>query len=364
MLLVKILAPVRSVVWRYVTPLAIIAVLSAMVGCRINNPDHPNFGMQQLPPTFESMPKELSKASLPKYVIEPPDVLVIEGVNVIPKAPYRLKQLDSILVNAPQSLPDAPIQGSYLIETSGMVQLGPVYGGVRVVDLTVDEAQAAIEKRLAEVIRNPTTQVRLDSFRAAATVNGTFRVGPDGTIRIGGYGSVFVTGMTVPEAKAAVEKLLSTKLENPVVAVTVGSFESKGFYVILQGGGVGDGVFKLPSTGNETVLDAIADIEGLASQSSKKIWISRPNSAGQPTILPVDWYAITQRGVSTTNYQVLPGDRVFVAEDRLVGHDNSLAKAISPLERIIGFTLLGSGTAGRLSESVLTGGGNPNNAGI
>lgn len=364
MIPVQILTPFRSVVSRYATRLAIIVALTAMVGCRMNNPNHPNFGMQHLPPSYESMPRELSKASLPEYVIEPPDVLVIEGVNVIPKAPYRLKQLDSLLIDAPYSLPDTPIQGSYVIETSGMVQLGPVYGGVRVADLTVEEAQAAIEKRLAVVIRNPTTQVRLDSFRAAATVNGTYRVGLDGTIRIGGYGSIFVTGKTVPEAKTAIEKLLATKLENPVVAVNVGSFESKGFYVILQGGGVGDGVFKMPSTGNETVLDAIANVQGLEAQSSKKIWISRPNSTGQPTILPVDWYAITERGAAATNYQVMPGDRVFVSDDPLINRDNSLAKSISPFERIMGFTLLGTGTTGRLSGSVLNGGGNPNNAGI
>ena len=232
------------------------------------------------------------------------------------------------------------------------------------VDLTVDQAKDAIEKRLSEVLSNPTTQVRLDTFRASATVNGTFRVGIDGTIRIGGYGSVFVTGKTIPEAKAAIENLLASKLEKPVIALSVGSFESKGFYVILQGGGVGDGVFKMPSTGNETVLDAIANIQGLEAQSSKKIWISRPNSTGQPTILPVDWYAITQRGASTTNYQVLPGDRVFVAEDSMMGRDRALARGFSPFERIIGFTLLGTGTAGRLSGSVLSGGGNPNNVGI
>ena len=120
----------------------------------------------------------------------------------------------------------------------------------------------------------------------------------------------------------------------------------------------------MPSTGNETVLDAIANIQGLAAQSSKKIWISRPNSSHRPTILPVDWYAITERGEVTTNYQVLPGDRVFVAEDRLVGRDTSLANTISPLERILGFTLLGTGATTRLSGSVLSGGGNPNNNGI
>ena len=341
-----------------------LCLIVSSLGCRLSNPNHPNHGMEQLPPVMESMPRELSKTSLPEYVIEPPDVLVVEGIHIVPRSPYKLKQLDTISVEAPYAVPTEPIQGLYTIEPSGLVQLGASYGAVKVVDLTVEEAQAAIEKRLQEIVRNPTAVVRLQSFRAASTVSGHFRVGPDGRIRIGGYGSVMATGLTVPEAKLAIEELLSAKLEAPLVSVAVASFESKGIYVIMQGGGIGDGVFKLPSSGNETVLDAIAAVNGLEQQSSKRIWVSRPNSSGTPAILPVDWFAITERGVATTNYQLLPGDRVFVAADPLVATDIGLAKFITPLERMAGFTLLGTGTASRLSGPVLRGGGNPNNNGF
>lgn len=319
--------------------------------------------MEHLPPFYDSMPKELSKTILPEYVIEPPDVLVIEGVHIIPKSPYKLKQLDTIRIVAPYAIPDEPIDGTYVVEQSGLVQLGSTYGAAKVVDLTIEEAQLAIERRLSRTLNQPVVQVQLGTFQAAA-VDGAYRVGMDGTIRIGGYGAVPVVGLTVLQARQKIQSMLSARLENPEISVSIGEYASKGYYVILQGGGLGDQVIKQPSTGNETVLDAIANVQGLSQQSSKQIWISRPSRSGQPQILPVDWYALTQRASAETNYQIFPGDRVFIAEDRLVGKDTAISKLTSPLERAFGFTLLGTGTATRLSGKVLQGGGNPNNNGI
>jgi hypothetical protein len=60
--------------------------------------------------------------------------------------------------------------------------------------------------------------------------------------------------------------------------------------------------------------------------------------------MPVDWIAVSQRGDATTNYQLMPGDRVYVAEDKLVTTDNFLGKLISPIERVFGIALLGNST--------------------
>ncbi len=77
-------------------------------------------------------------------------------------------------------------------------------------------------------------------------------------------------------------------------------------------------------------------------------------------VLPVNWEQITAQGIAATNYQIFPGDRIFVAEDRLVALDTAVAKLTSPFERIMGFSLLGVGTTTRFSGPVLRGGGNPN----
>ena len=69
------------------------------------------------------------------------------------------------------------------------------------------------------------------------------------------------------------------------------------------------------------------------------------------------WDEITSQGIACTNYQILPGDRVFIAEDRWIACDTYLAKVTAPFERLMGFSLLGVGTATRFSGNVLAGGG-------
>jgi polysaccharide export outer membrane protein len=102
----------------------------------------------------------------------------------------------------------------------------------------------------------------------------------------------------------------------------------------------------LPAKGNETILDAIGQIQGLESNQSTRMWVARPggNECQGDQILPIDWLAVTQRGDTTTNYQLLPGDRLYVSEDKLVAVDTKLGKIISPIERILGVTALGTST--------------------
>ena len=47
------------------------------------------------------------------------------------------------------------------------------------------------------------------------------------------------------------------------------------------------------------------------------IWVSRPvpGKVGCSQTLPVDWTAITQAGITKTNYQLLPGYQVFIEQD-------------------------------------------------
>src|SRR5262249_8157238 len=118
-------------------------------------------------------------------------------------------------------------------------------------------------------------------------------------------------------------------------------------------------ILRLPITGSETVLDGIANAGGLPPVSSrKKIWLARPSPKSCYQILPVDWEVITRGGDPTTNWQLMPGDRIFVDADPLIRADNVLAKALAPLERILGFTLLGATTVETLNGNAF---GNNNN---
>jgi polysaccharide export outer membrane protein len=116
---------------------------------------------------------------------------------------------------------------------------------------------------------------------------------------------------------------------------------------------VGQQVVRLPATGNETVLDAVAQVNGLTAVSNpNKVWIARPAQAGCGVVqtLPVDWKAITTGGVTDTNYQLFPGDRLYVQARPLVTLDNTIARIIAPAERLFGFTLLGAGLVGNLQS--------------
>lgn len=345
--------------------LLLLSLAVGMTGCHATHPKDPNFGMDRLPAVYQTMPRELSKVVLPDYTIEPPDVLLIEGVHIVPRPPYTLKTLDVLSIQISGPVPEASVAATFPIEPGGVVNLGVDYGAVRVAGMTVEAAEVAIVQHLQKFLNEPRVSVALAQMAASQQILGEFLVQPDGTITLGSYGNVSVVGKTVGEARLAIEGHLAQFLEEPQVSLNVQSFNSKVYYIVLQGAGLGDGVYRFPVTGNETVLDAIANIQGLEEVSSKKIWIARPSSnLCQAQVLPVDWFAITERASPHTNYQVLPGDRVFIAEDRLVAFDTHIAKLTAPLERIMGFTLLGTGTATRLSGPVLRGGGNPNNNGI
>lgn len=294
-----------------------------------------------------ALPHELNKVSLPDYVIEPPDILLIDAVKVVPKAPYRIETLDVLYVQGGSGLlPEAPLSGQFPVEVGGRLNLGPSYGSVRVVDMTLEEAQQAIVQHLQRNIglRNPEISVQLAASSGMQMINGEHLVTPDGTISLGTYGSVYVSGMTLKQARLAIETHLSEFLDQPAVAVDVFSYNSKVYYVVIEGAGQGDQIIKLPITGNDTVLDALTAVGGTSAFFGQNLWIARPNPNGCDQILPIDYRAITRGAAVATNYQVLPGDRVVLGQDPWRATDTWVDKTINPFERILGFALLGSQT--------------------
>lgn len=217
------------------------------------------------------VPREQARITLPAYVIDPPDVLLIEST---------------------QKLPDQPIRGQHLVR-------------------------------------------------------------PDGYVSLGIYGDVFVTGMTIQQAKEAIAEKLKERIKDFEIrnlAVDVAAYNSKFYYVISDGGGFGEQVTRFPVTGNETVLDAISQIGGLGAVSSKKhIWVAR-TKGGHGQTLPVDWCGIALHGRTETNYQVMPNDRVYVKAKGIVTFDTALGRFLSPIERMLGVTLLGANTVNQITN--------------
>ncbi|MDR0870867.1 MAG: polysaccharide biosynthesis/export family protein [Planctomycetaceae bacterium] len=319
---------------------------------------------------FRDVPKETAKSSLPNYFLEPPDVISVEAVHLVPKSPYVLRVFDIVALDVIGTPLDEPIIGSFSIEPGGNIQLGGAYGAVRVAGLNMEEMERAIQRHLIYSPDNPKGRLGPNTVVSAKLVKmsdvqmiaNTHIIAADGYITLGSYGRVYVNGLTVPECREAIEFYLSKALEHPQVAVDVYSYNSKEYYVIFQSAAQGEQVLVFPYTGNETVLRAIANCNGLTPNASKRIWVARPvGNSHKPVILPVDWVAVSAYGMPQTNYQLLPGDRVFVVESRWVAADGVLARMIAPLERIMGFSMLGAETATRFYGKVLTGGGSRNN---
>lgn len=306
------------------------------------------------------VPRELAKVTMPDYVIEPPDVLQIDLLIAVPKPPYRIQPLDVLAVRVPDALPESPIGGAYPVDPDGTIGLGVPYGNVTVAGMTLDEAKAAVEEQLLQVLVKPSADIALAQGRAVQQVRGPHLVRPDGSIGLGTYGSVRVVGMTIGGARQAIEAHLAEFFQNPEVAVDITGYNSKVYYVVTDGAGAGQQVARLPSTGNETVLDAVAQIAGLSVVSDKhRIWVARPSpvEVGCTTVLPVDWRRITEIGDTKTNYQLLPGDRLFVSSLPAVEFDVRLARLLAPFERLMGFTLLGAGTVQTLQNFPAQNGG-------
>ena len=249
-----------------------------------------------------AVPRELEMMSLPPYVIGPPDELLIEVVQ-----------------------------------------------------------QSTVPDPDTKVLRTETTRLPVQP------ITGRFLVGPDGAVGLGYWGRVPVSGLTLEQAGDVIRKQVvqnealrrfGTKPESLVVIVDVVAYNSKQYYVIFDGGGYGEQVYRFPITGSETVLDALANVYGLNEIASKRnIWVARRTPhPGQPwQILPVDWIGITQHGITLTNYQILPGDRIYVKAQKLVTIDHALARIIAPIERIAGITLLGTNVYNQISGRGLQG---------
>ena len=264
--------------------------------------------------TVSAPPAKLEKVSLPAYRIEPPDIVIIETVRFAPKPGHRVQTGDELRIVVRGKERKKRIDGVYSVETDGKIELGRSHGKLHVAGLTAAQVRCAVEKQLEETTDSPKVNVALEVRGAIDSVNGEHLVGPDGYVNLGRVGQVYIAGMTINEAKAAIEDQLSMQFDDPKVTVEVFAYNSKVYYVIVQTPGVADQIVRVPCSGNETVLDGLSAVDGLDRLSSRSIFIARPspNRHGTNQILPVDWNAITRTGSTATNYQLLPGDRLFV----------------------------------------------------
>ncbi len=148
-------------------------------------------------------------------------------------------------------------------------------------------------------------------FNSTVRLPADQKVQPDGKIDLGKYGQLIVTGMNREEIRAAVESRIANrdgKVEPVQVRLT--EPESQVYYVI----GEVNSPASYPLIGRETVLDAILAAGGLTENGDRhNIIFSRPTGPGScRAVLPICYRHIVELGDTSTNYQMMPGDRIFV----------------------------------------------------
>ncbi len=122
------------------------------------------------------------------YRVEPPDVLLIDAVKVVPKPPYRIEPLDTLHIEVLGTLPDQPIAGPYSVESDGTIALGATYGTVSVSGKTLAEAKGAIVTQLESILTAPEVSISLVEAVGVQQIKGEHLIGPDGTVNLGSYG--------------------------------------------------------------------------------------------------------------------------------------------------------------------------------
>jgi polysaccharide export outer membrane protein len=245
------------------------------------------------------IPREFDKTTMPEYVLEPPDMVLLEVL---------------------EALPGRPISGERLVRPDGKISLG-FYGEVYVAGLTVPEAKEKIILHLRKFLRDE-----------ALGLLDLDRLDKDGK-------------------PAAVDPR-----DSATVFLDVTAYNSKNYYVL------GDVLItgKLPITGNETVLDALNYAGGLMPTAApQNIRLVRPAPPGAccEQVLPVNLAAITSGGDPTTNYQIMPGDRIIVYRDPIVRLTVFIDRLAAPFQTVIGSMLQTSFTirAVKLAASPITG---------
>jgi len=139
-------------------------------------------------------------------------------------------------------------------------------------------------------------------------------VGPDGKINVDRIGGVYVTGLTLAEAERELTREAAKIDPKATVEVSVSNYNSKKYYLLTRHNG-SDEIMLMPFTGDDHVLDALAGLPAEMNLSESNIWVSRPvlgTKTKQGQILQVDYQAITEQANPLSNYQLLPGDRLFV----------------------------------------------------
>src|SRR4029453_19403180 len=129
--------------------MTLLVALICAPGCKLCHSRKGAYLPHHLPDPPPDMRRELSKVVLPTYTIQPPDILVVEAIHIVPRSPYALRTGDLLAITVQGTLPDAPVSGAYSVQPGGIVNLGAPYGSAKVAGLSPEQAQDEVRRIMA-----------------------------------------------------------------------------------------------------------------------------------------------------------------------------------------------------------------------
>jgi len=138
--------------------------------------------------------------------------------------------------------------------------------------------------------------------------------------------------------------------ESGSVFIDVTAYNSKTYFVLGDVAAPG----KIPSTGNETVLDALQYAGGLLNTADRKnIRLVRPGRDGKTgKVYKVDLEGIEERGETATNYQVFPRDRIVVGRDAVVKKTAQIDRTYATIQSVLRSILQTASTVRSVKQAV------------
>lgn len=250
--------------------------------------------------------REISEA--PSRSIQAPT----EG-NKAPLDVYIIDIGDTILLEATDFDTTVQLPGDQVVKPDGYISLGEC-GRLMVMNKSIEQVEAEAQlqiddhvrreleiefeidrrQRQAERERERLESEPEDADDAAATAVADLELGTQDE----------------EQQRIALERAINDARAKNKVSARIVNWDSKRIYVLGEVNSPGSFVF----IGNETVLDAILEAGGLNANANKhQIIVTRPSDCNScRTVMQVCYDQVVQLGDTSTNYQLQPGDRVFV----------------------------------------------------
>ena len=285
---------------------ALLSVLAIASGCNTlsslglggstqNKILEPAKNISQAPARSIQTATESTKAPLDVYIIEIGDTILLEATDF-----------------------DATVQlpGDQIVKPDGYISLGEC-GRLMVMNKTIEqinlEAQMQIDQHIRrelevqfEVARRQRQSQRLRERMRSERASG----GDEDDDDIDVAADLELGTREEEDQRYALERAITDALLKNKISTRLVNWDSKRIYVLGEVNSPGSFVF----LGSETVLDAILEAGGLNTNANQhQIIITRPSDCNScRTVMNVCYDQVVQLGDTSTNYQLQPGDRVFV----------------------------------------------------